>query len=40
MLGNEAVALEKRRKKQYGEMLAQLFASGFFGNPSGTSTPR
>ena len=36
----DAGEVEKRRKKQYGEMLAQLFASGFFGNPSGTSTPR
>jgi len=36
----DASEVEKRRKKQYGEMLAQLFASGFFGNPSGTSTPR
>ena len=36
----DANEVEKRRKKQYGEMLAQLFASGFFGNPSGTSTPR
>lgn len=40
MLGNEAAALEKRRKKQMGEMLAQLFASGYFGNSSGSSTPR
>lgn len=38
-LGNETVELEKKRKQQMGEILASLFASGFF-DKYGTKPPR